>query len=93
MSGSRGLIITPHGHVVLAPSAAAAPLPPELSGRLEAAFARGVGHGLLELGLREVGTVLPADFGYWREFAARYVTGLCTSARGLPEKRKRARQD
>ncbi len=59
--------------------------PPELSARLEPAFARGVGHGLLELGLREVGTALPSDLAYWRDFAARYVTVLCTSAHGLPE--------
>jgi non-specific serine/threonine protein kinase len=40
---------------------------------------------LLELGLREVGTALPSDFAYWRDFAARYVTVLCTSAHGPPE--------
>jgi non-specific serine/threonine protein kinase len=39
---------------------------------------------LLELGLREVGTALPAEFAYWRDFAARYVTVLCTSTHGLP---------
>ena len=78
-------VLTPHGHLVLAPTAEAVPLPSGLSGRLGAAFERGVGHGLLELGLREVGTALPADFAYWRDFAARYVTGLCTSAHGLPD--------
>jgi non-specific serine/threonine protein kinase len=45
---------------------------------LEDAFARGSGHGLLELGASEVGTALPADFGYWRDFAARLVTTVCT---------------
>jgi non-specific serine/threonine protein kinase len=40
---------------------------------------------LLELGLREVGTPLPPDLAYWRDFAARYVTVLCTSVHGLPE--------
>jgi non-specific serine/threonine protein kinase len=78
-------ILTPQGHLIFAPTADAAMLPPDLSRRLGAAFARGVGHGLLELGLREVGTALPADFAYWRDFAARYVTLLCTSAHGLPE--------
>lgn len=60
-------------------------LPTGLSARLESAFARDVGHGLRELGLRAVGTALPSDFAYWRDFAARYVTVLCTSAHGLPE--------
>lgn len=45
---------------------------------MQAAFARGAGHGLLQLGASEVGTTLPAVFSYWREFAARYVTALCT---------------
>ncbi|MFO1467605.1 MAG: DEAD/DEAH box helicase [Steroidobacteraceae bacterium] len=53
--------------------------------RFEAAFERGAGHGLLELGFREVGTILPADFAYWRDFAAGYVTALCMSARGINE--------
>jgi non-specific serine/threonine protein kinase len=53
-------------------------LAPDLSSRIEKAFARGHGHGLLQLGAGEVGTVLPPVFGYWREFAARYVTAICT---------------
>jgi non-specific serine/threonine protein kinase len=60
-------------------------LPRDLAGRLKSAFERGIGHGLLELGLREIGTALPADFAYWRDFAARYVTMLCTSAHRFPE--------
>jgi len=85
MTSSPSPVLTPLGHLVLAPTADAAPLPPDLSRRLESAFARGAGHGLLELGLREVGTALPAEFAYWRDFAARYVTGLCTSVHGLPD--------
>ena len=83
MAAARIPALTPSGHLVLAPTADAVTLPPELSARLELVFARGVGHGLLELGLRQVGTALPADFAYWRDFAARYVTVLCTSAHGL----------
>ena len=85
MTPSRSPVLTPHGHLVLAPTADEVTLPPDLADRLEAAFARGVGHGLLDLGLREVGTAMPADYAYWRDFAARYVTMLCTSAHGLPE--------
>ncbi len=72
-------VLTPHGHLVLAPAEDARSLPADLAHRLESAFARGAGHGLLELGIREVGTALPAEFAYWRDFAGRYVTALCTS--------------
>jgi non-specific serine/threonine protein kinase len=56
-------------------------LPPEQSSRLEQAFARGSGHGLLCLGADEVGTALPAILSYWRELGARYVSAVCA----LPE--------
>jgi non-specific serine/threonine protein kinase len=74
------LALTPHGHLVLLPAPDAPALPPELQRRLERSFERGAAHGLLELGLREVGTALPPVFAFWRDFAARYVATLCTSA-------------
>jgi hypothetical protein len=55
----------------------AAALPSEVSHRLQETFARGSGHGLLQLGAAEVGTILPPVFGYWREFGARYVSAVC----------------
>src|SRR5437867_6505850 len=77
-SSMPSLTLTPRGQLLftgvedaLQPSAA-------LSRRLERAFARGSGHGLFELGAGEVGTALPADFSYWRDFAARLVTTICT---------------
>ena len=73
-----GPILTPHGRLLLAPVDDAPALPPDLSRRIEESFARGSGHGLLQLGAGEVGTALPPAFGYWREFAARYVTAVCT---------------
>ncbi len=73
-------VLTPHGHLVFAPADEALTLPGNLRGRLESAIERGVGHWLLELGIREIGTALPADFAYWRDFAGSYVTTLCTSA-------------
>ncbi len=45
--------------------------------RLKSVFARGAGHGLLCLGADEVGSRLPLELSYWREFAAPYVTALC----------------
>src|ERR1700730_16205881 len=79
-TSNRIPVLTPHGHLMLAPTDEARSLPGNLRGRLEDAFERGAGHGLLELGIREVGTALPADFAYWRDFAGRYVTTLCTAA-------------
>src|SRR3989442_12288211 len=74
------LTLTPRGHLLFtAAHDTSQPQPPEaLLRRLESAFVRGSGHGLLELGAGEGGTALPADFGYWRDFAARLVTTLCT---------------
>ena len=73
-----GPILTPHGRLLLAPVDDAPALAPDLSRRLQQAFARGHGHGLLQLGAGEVGTALSPVLGYWREFGARYVTAVCT---------------
>ncbi len=72
------LALTPRGHLLLNLADDAVGLTSGLGGRLESAFGRGSGHGLLELGAAEVGSTLPADLGYWRDFAARFVTALCT---------------
>src|ERR1039457_5754901 len=71
-------VLTPHGHLLLAEEEGATALDAEVAQRLRESFARGSGHGLLQLGAGEVGTAVPAVFSYWREFAARYVTALCT---------------
>jgi non-specific serine/threonine protein kinase len=70
--------LTPHGHLVLVEDSAVAATESEVGQRLRDAFARGPGHGLLQLGAGEVGTAIPAVFSYWREFSARYVTRLCS---------------
>ena len=67
------------GRLLLAPTPEAPALAPDLAGRLETAFASGSGYGLLQLGAGEVGTALPPVLAYWREFASRYVTAVCTS--------------
>jgi non-specific serine/threonine protein kinase len=71
-------VLTPHGHLLLAEEEGATALDETVAQRLLESFSRGSGHGLLQLGAGEVGTALPAVFSYWREFAARYVTALCT---------------
>src|SRR3990172_2836592 len=73
------LLLTPHGHLLPDAAQDAPEIPEALARRLAESFARGAGHGLLQLGAGEVGTALPPVFGYWREFAARYVTAVCTS--------------
>jgi non-specific serine/threonine protein kinase len=70
-------MLTPHGRLLLEQGGDAAALSPELCQRLRESFARGHGHGLLQLGAGEVNTSLPPVFGYWREFAARYVAAVC----------------
>ncbi len=71
-------VLTPHGHLTLIEDRDVSALEPELAQRLQDAFARGSGHGLLQLGASEVGVPLPPVFSYWREFGSRYVTALCT---------------
>lgn len=68
-------VLTPQGSLILRLAEEA--LGPQPNPRLEQAFSRGPGHGLLYLGADEVGTPLPPVLSYWREFAVRYVTALC----------------
>jgi hypothetical protein len=78
-AGPLAPILTPHGHLLLAPDGDAPALAKPLQRRLTESFSRGAGHGLLQLGASEVGTALPAVFGYWRDFGARYVTAMCAA--------------
>ncbi len=74
-------LITPHGHLRLAPMPDAPALAETTQLRLAQAFARGAGHGLLQLGAGETGVVLPPALAWWREFASGYMAALCA----LPE--------
>src|SRR5260370_12825233 len=58
--------LTPHGHLVLVEDSAAAATDSEVGQRLRDAFARGPGHGLLQLGAGEAGTAIPPGLSYWR---------------------------
>jgi non-specific serine/threonine protein kinase len=74
------LILTPHGRLLLEEQPAAeTPVTHDLAERLIPAFARGDGHGLLQLGAAEVQTAMPAVFAYWREFASRYIIAVRTA--------------
>ena len=77
------LTVTPHGHLHFLDADDAPPIADDVAARLRAAFARGAGDGLLQLGAAEVTTALPLVFAYWRDVAARYVTtvtGIPTAA-------------
>ena len=80
-AGEPGMLLapqlTPLGALTLRQSGDGVALSPDLGARLEAAFARDSGHGLLSLGADHVGTVLPPVLSYWRELGASYVTALC----------------
>src|SRR4051794_13873515 len=78
MQSTLAPAVTPRGHLHLQPSPEAPPLDSDVAARLQHAFARGGGHGLLQLGAAEVSTILPPALRYWREFGARYVTAVCT---------------
>jgi len=77
---SQALVLTPQGSLLLQESDEQV-LEPGHGKRLEQAFARGPGHGLLHLGLDEVGKPLPPVLSYWRDLGVRYATALC----GLPD--------
>src|SRR5882757_9125950 len=69
--------LTPHGALILQQSDDAPVLEAGRRVRLEQAFAPGAGHGLLHLGLDEVGKPLPPELSYWRDLGVRYATALC----------------
>ncbi len=83
MSGatpSSTLALTPHGRLAVIAGSEA----PELPVAVVACLANGgpdSGALLLALGAEQVGVALPPVLGWWRDFAARYLTALRT----LPE--------
>src|ERR1039457_3434398 len=70
-------VLTPHGLLTLSQTGKTLALESQQGLRLEEAFIRGAGHGLLWRGADEVGTALPPVLSYWRELGVRYVTALC----------------
>jgi non-specific serine/threonine protein kinase len=75
------LTLTPRGHLLLTSDDRATFHAPSV----DTAFARGSGHGLLELGATEVGTALAPDLSYWRDFGARFVTAVCAHPHGVDQ--------
>jgi hypothetical protein len=78
---SLTLALTPAGMLVLREATDADPIDPAAE-RIRAALARGVSHGLLQLGAAEVATTLPSGIALWR------VVGRAPSARKDPGARR-----
>ncbi|MBY6241548.1 DEAD/DEAH box helicase [Methylosinus sp. Sm6] len=85
MSPSLIPVLTPHGALRLEAREDEAPLDDAVAARLGAYFSRGDGHGLLHLGLAEVGTDLPPGLAFWRGFAMRFMRMLCLSLEAASE--------
>src|SRR6267142_1192115 len=70
-------VLSPHGSLALADMRETLALDAERGDRLRRAFARGSGHGLLSLGVDDIGAPLPPVLSYWREIGTHYATALC----------------
>lgn len=82
------LALTPAGTLVVRDAPDADPVDSAAAERIGAAFARGAGHGLLQLGAAEVDTPLPAGTAFWRDVGRAFVTHLCAQPE-LEASRKR----
>ena len=73
-------VLTPRGRLLLSKDEEPPAIDATVAARLVKVSEAGTGDLLLQLGAGEVGTVLPAGLSYWRDFAARFVTSICTQA-------------
>lgn len=71
-------VISPLGRLRLVQEGGPPELDAAVAERLLRAFDAGSGQGLLQLGAGEVATPLPSALAFWRDFAARFVTAVCT---------------
>ena len=78
----NSFFLTPNGHLLPALDADAPELSVALQRALLDAFEKSSAHALLHLAASQVGVVLPPVLGWWRDFAARYVTAVCASSDG-----------
>ncbi len=83
-------VVTPLGLLRLEQAEVEVALDHALAERLQSNFARGPGHGLLQLGASETGSVLPPDFSWWRDFAMRFVAALCALGENADSAERRA---
>ena len=72
-------VLTPHGALVLTETRDGTALDAARGARLQSAFKRGSGHGLLSLGVDDAGAVIPPVFSWWRDFGGRFAAALCAT--------------
>jgi len=82
MSRSLVPVVTPHGSLRLDRLDDEFVLERTLADRLEQSFERGAGHGLLQLGAGETGSILSPALAWWRDFAVRFIAELCALGEG-----------
>src|SRR5216683_897600 len=82
-------VLTPHGRLVVERDEDAPALDGELAQRMEGAFTRGSGHGLLALGADEIGLALPPAFSFWQEFDRAFWAELTEAKCSIEEFLKR----
>jgi superfamily II DNA or RNA helicase len=70
--------LTPQGQLRLVADLSASAFDPAVARRLTSAFASGSGHGLLSLGLDATTVPMSVGLAYWRDFAGRFLTALCS---------------
>jgi superfamily II DNA or RNA helicase len=74
----HSLSLAPSGHLHFkGGSDFGQPLPARLAERLEDAFARGTGHGLLHLAAEAPAEAVGPLFAFWRELGKHFLTRLC----------------
>jgi hypothetical protein len=82
-------VLAPHGVPRLESAVDEFPLDADVANRLIESFAHHWGRGLLQLGAGEAGSRLPPALPFWRAFAMRFPSALCTlteAAATAPEK-------
>jgi hypothetical protein len=86
------LVLTPHGALRVEAETSEFPLDEAVADRLDAAFARGGGSGLLQLGLAEAGSRLPPELAFWRGFAIQFIAAVCASPEAAGDEAPWARE-
>ena len=80
MAVSLTLFLTPHGDLRLEDGESDFAIAEAAIARLNAAFLRGAGYGLVDLALGEAGNRLPPEMAFWRDFALRFVAQRCRAS-------------
>lgn len=75
---ASSLALSPEGRLSLEAGAADSLRRIDGTGKIETAFERDAGEGLLALGGVAATSALPPDFAFWRDFAVQFITAVCS---------------